>query len=176
MTPDGVASSASSASSASTADSATASRRVAGRIILLDAADRVLLVHERVDVGAAATHWLTPGGGIENGERPAEAATRELSEESGFVVPVPQDRAVLVFEDRYRLSGSWWHQTNHFFLCRLAPGATPQADIRPTDLERELVLGLRWWSLAELTGTSATINPAVLVDTLTALLAPGIGP
>lgn len=46
--------------------------------------DRVLLVHRRADDGAPP--WVLPGGKIEMGEQPGEAAAREVLEETGLTV------------------------------------------------------------------------------------------
>jgi len=60
-------------------------RRPAARVVLLDEAKRVFLMHGsdpmRPEKG---TWWEIPGGGIESGETSQEAATRELYEECGF--------------------------------------------------------------------------------------------
>src|SRR3954471_7194391 len=48
---------------------------------LFDAAERLLLVRQR-----ESGLWSTPGGLIEPDERPADAAAREMWEETGFVV------------------------------------------------------------------------------------------
>src|SRR5258708_35812358 len=62
---------------------AKARTRPAGRVILLDPDDRVLLM--RYDDGPPnGVHWSTPGGGLEPGEDYASAAQRELSEETGW--------------------------------------------------------------------------------------------
>ena len=50
-------------------------------IILFDDSGRVLLVKNR-DTGK----WVAPGGAIEPEERPADAAVREMWEETGLVV------------------------------------------------------------------------------------------
>ena len=50
--------------------------RRSARVLLLDASDRLLLVQS----GHA---WFAPGGGVEEGERLAVAAARELREEIG---------------------------------------------------------------------------------------------
>lgn len=47
--------------------------------LVFDEADRVLLV-EHGDTG----RWVAPGGGIEPGETPADAAVREMEEETGL--------------------------------------------------------------------------------------------
>ncbi|MEV4259558.1 NUDIX hydrolase [Spirillospora sp. NPDC049652] len=51
--------------------------------LVLDAADRTLLT--RVD--RAGRGWEVPGGHVEPGEEPVEAAVRELAEETGLVIP-----------------------------------------------------------------------------------------
>ena len=60
-------------------------RRPAARVVLLDQANRVFLMHGsdpmRPEKG---TWWEIPGGGIEPGETSQEAAARELYEECGF--------------------------------------------------------------------------------------------
>src|SRR5215469_2972472 len=57
--------------------------RRAARVILLDPADRVLLM--RYDQPPPnGQHWATPGGGAEDGEDYPAAALRELAEETGW--------------------------------------------------------------------------------------------
>ena len=52
-------------------------------IITFDASGRVLLAKHR-DTGL----WVAPGGAIEPGETPADAAVREMWEETGLVVEI----------------------------------------------------------------------------------------
>ena len=55
--------------------------RRGARLVLLDRADRVLMVQGH-DVDQPERHWwFTPGGGIDPGESSVEAAVRELREE-----------------------------------------------------------------------------------------------
>ena len=56
--------------------------RPAARVLLLDAQDRVLLF--RFDAGDRPAFWATPGGAIDPGESYADAAKRELREETGL--------------------------------------------------------------------------------------------
>jgi 8-oxo-dGTP pyrophosphatase MutT (NUDIX family) len=57
--------------------------RPAVRVLCFDAEDRVLLMRWR-DPHDGSLLWEPPGGGIEPGETPLEAARRELAEETGL--------------------------------------------------------------------------------------------
>ncbi|MCW2631688.1 MAG: putative conserved rane protein, partial [Pseudonocardia sp.] len=57
--------------------------RAAGRVVLLDRADRVLLF-ECIDPDGDGSYWITPGGGLVPGEDDRAAASRELADETGL--------------------------------------------------------------------------------------------
>jgi 8-oxo-dGTP pyrophosphatase MutT (NUDIX family) len=143
--------------------------RVAGRVLLLDDACRILLIESNVDVGAQATHWITPGGGADPGETPAQAAARELYEELGLRADLATDAAPdHTDRERFTFNGHTYDQTNHYFVVRLAPG-TPVAARGADDIERSVLVGERWWSLAELRASDATIYPLGLAHLLSRL-------
>ncbi|GAQ53866.1 RNA pyrophosphohydrolase [Streptomyces acidiscabies] len=56
-------------------------RRIGAVSLVLDQDDRVLLVQPAYKSGK----WQLPGGGAQEGEAPADAAARELAEETGLV-------------------------------------------------------------------------------------------
>ena len=90
--------------------------RRAGRVIVLDPQDRVLLF--RYDNGPPnGRHWSTPGGGLNDGEDYAAGARRELAEETGWTdVPVGPE----VYE-RTQVMGhadAIVRQHERFFLAR----------------------------------------------------------
>src|SRR5699024_11463528 len=57
---------------------------ISARVLVFDAAGRVLLVRGHDADQVDRTWWFTIGGGIEPGETPRQAAVRELQEEAGI--------------------------------------------------------------------------------------------
>jgi 8-oxo-dGTP diphosphatase len=47
---------------------------------------RVLMQHRSPTAGVGANQWSMPGGKIEDGERPVDAARREVAEETGLTL------------------------------------------------------------------------------------------
>ncbi|ASO19666.1 8-oxo-dGTP pyrophosphatase MutT (NUDIX family) [Actinoalloteichus hoggarensis] len=139
--------------------------RPSARVLLLDAADRLLLF-ESLDPGRPQeTFWCTAGGGVESGEELRAAAIREVAEETGLALaesdlvgPVWLRRAVFGFDGQVFDSEEW------FFVAR-----TDAEDVDVsgfTDLERRTVRGHRWWTAAELRETEATVYPVQLAEFL----------
>ena len=142
--------------------------RVGGRLLLIDPAERLLLIHERLE--SEGNHWLTPGGGVEPGEHPRDAAVREAAEEIGYDATIPSDaEPVLITRRTWAWSGTTYDQTDHFFAVRV-PHRFEPAPRHLTPPERWALLGHRWWSADELLATSETLLPVDLGDVLTGLL------
>lgn len=145
--------------------------RVGGRLLLIDPDMRVLLIHERLEHGG--THWLTPGGGVESGEVPADAAVRETAEEVGFDAMLPVDaEPVLVTQRLWSWAETVYDQTDHFFLLQL-DAAFAAAPRHLTETESCSLLGHRWWTADELRSTEEIVLPVDLADLLTPLLRSG---
>ncbi|AXK33909.1 NUDIX domain-containing protein [Streptomyces armeniacus] len=90
--------------------------RPAARVVCLDSAHRVLLLHWR-DPYDGAWLWEPPGGGIEPGETPLAAARRELAEETGLDPDAVLDRPVQVERD-VRWNGKRYVGAETFFVAR----------------------------------------------------------
>jgi ADP-ribose pyrophosphatase YjhB (NUDIX family) len=142
--------------------------RVGGRALIVDDSGRLLLIHERLEDGG--THWLTPGGGVENGEHPREAARREALEETSIAVDLPDDaEPVLITRRDWSWAGVEYDQVDHFFLVRV-PDGTPAAPRTLTDVERQTWLALRWWTEPELRATDEVLVPADLAAVVNRVL------
>ncbi|GAA2968063.1 NUDIX hydrolase [Streptomyces enissocaesilis] len=149
---------------------AEAQLRKVARVILLDPDDRVLLMHGYEPGDPANTWWFTPGGGLEGDETRAEAALRELAEETG-ITEVELGPVIWQRHCSFRFDGRRWDQDEWFYLARTAQTETALDGL--TVLERRSVAGLRWWTSAELSATRETVYPIKLAGLLRTLLDEG---
>jgi 8-oxo-dGTP pyrophosphatase MutT (NUDIX family) len=142
--------------------------RHAGRVIVLDPGNRVLLL--RYDAPPPfGIHWATPGGGLEPGEDYRSCAVRELREETGW-------DDVEMGDELPALSG--WRNLMHlarplrqyecYFLARVEVPRRPVTDVDGMHASDGITCS-RWWSLAELEATTDTVYPAGLAGLMRAL-------
>lgn len=143
--------------------------RSAARVILLDPDDRVLLArgHDADDPGRS--WWFTIGGGIDTGETSSDAAIREVAEETGIrlgasdlVGPVLTRSAIFDFAAEHV------RQDEEFFLARVPGGAVSRDGW--TEVERDLLDELRWWSVSDLAEVDIEIFPTDLPGILAELV------
>ncbi|MFJ1707343.1 NUDIX hydrolase [Kitasatospora sp. NPDC088346] len=138
-------------------------RRRAVRVLLLDPQGRILLLHGSDPAVPGVTWWITPGGGIEHGEDLRTAALRELREELGSV-EVELGPLVAYGTTAFSYRGQDFEQEQWFHLARTGKSEVGLAG-NGEDEHAEL-LGVRWWTLAELSATRETIYPAELAGLL----------
>jgi 8-oxo-dGTP pyrophosphatase MutT (NUDIX family) len=143
--------------------------RLTARILLLDPQGRILLMKGRLPSDPAAPGaWFTVGGGVESGETLAEAALREIREETGFtdatVGPVLWE-GEQIHHDR---KGRPVRVLESFMVARCA-GGEPARDGWQA-LEREFVDDIRWWTHAELAACDEPVFPRDLASRLADIL------
>ena len=134
------------------------------RVIVTDGVHVLLFLD--TDPGLPGSRWyVTPGGGIDPGETPADAAVRELAEETGLVVaasdlvgPVMRRVALHGYSDQVCA------QTEEFYVLRTAR-FTPDVSGHTAD-EQLTLAGHAWLPLDALDAADAPVWPAVLAAAL----------
>jgi 8-oxo-dGTP pyrophosphatase MutT (NUDIX family) len=143
--------------------------RQAARVVLV--ADGRVLLQNGFDPARPedGTWWLTPGGGLNDGETVEEGAVREIHEETGLRLspqqlgPVIATRVCLFNFERRR-----YRQSETFFAVRVEL-FTPQHH-GWDEVEQRALLDHRWWSVDELRATGEAVYPRQLADLVDAVL------
>ena len=148
-------------------------RRPAARVVLLDKANRVFLMHGsdpmRPEKG---TWWEIPGGGIEPGETSQEAAARELYEECGFrdvkVGPCIWTQYVEFDFAMYHFKSD---ESIHIALTSESSEWNPQG---LEALEAAAFEDAQWWSIDDLVAAKVQTLPNRLLEFLPDIIAGNI--
>jgi 8-oxo-dGTP pyrophosphatase MutT (NUDIX family) len=144
--------------------------RLAGRVIAIDPAGRVLLFRYD-DPPPKGDHWTTPGGGVEGDEDFYAAACRELVEETGWT-DVPVGPAEVHLDSNVQWSGYFQalvRQHDHYFVGRVPDERRPLGDVAAMH-DTDGIRGHRWWTLAELDATAEAVYPREITDLVRAAL------
>jgi 8-oxo-dGTP pyrophosphatase MutT (NUDIX family) len=140
--------------------------RKAARLLVLTPDSQVLLL--RLEPSFREPFWVTPGGGLDEGESFETAATRELLEEVGRddlpLGPCIWIRTVTFTWERWRV-----HQDERTFLVPAA-AAFGAVTIHP---DEEPITGSGWFDIDGLRRATETVYPVALADHLERLLADG---
>ncbi|MFT3888866.1 MAG: NUDIX domain-containing protein [Arachnia sp.] len=120
-------------------------RRAAARVVVL-AGDEVLLQGDTDPGLPGSRFWQTPGGGIDPGETPTDAAVRETYEETGLRIapddlegPVAHRVVTHGYSDRILV------QEETFFLLRVPRFEPVSTALTPREVERKVEAG--WFPL-----------------------------
>ena len=135
--------------------------RRAGRVIVLDPEDRVLLF--RYDEAPPnGRHWCTPGGGLDDGEDYPAGARRELTEETGWT-DVPIGPEVYEHVRIMEYADAMVRQHERFYLARVETGRRGLGEVAAMHVS-DGIAAWHWWTLAELDATDELVWPASLAD------------
>ena len=136
--------------------------RPAGRVVLIDDLDRVLLFW-----WDALKVWITPGGGLHSGETYEEGALRELREETGLNAQA-LGPWVWTREHVFRWNGRLFDARERFFLLRTSRFEVSTESMDPSELEEAYVH--RWWTLEELAASTESFAPRRIAGLLAPLI------
>lgn len=107
-------------------------------------------------------NWGFPKGHVERAEPPADAARREVGEETGLVDLVPRG-AVDVIDWYFRFRGRTIHKYCHFFLFECVSGdPVPQIE--------EGITACVWKSIADAVGTISYDNARDVLERADAIV------
>lgn len=105
----------------------------ASAIVVSDAGDKVALhLHKRLNM------WLQPGGHIDAGESPAEAALREAREETGLPVRHQHDSGLFFHVDVHPGPKGHTHHDLRFLV------RSPEVPLRPAEGESPDAAWFAW--------------------------------
>jgi len=142
--------------------------RATARVILIDREGHFLLMNTHYDARLQLPpRWITPGGAIDPGESVADAAVRELLEETGMNVAVEA-----LGEQFAEVPGAWlWGdgENYHTYVDNFFVVTVDRFDIDTTGWtpeERHDVIEYRWWNLDEFRAINPTVGPPELIDLL----------
>ena len=120
----------------------------------------MLIRFEVLRGGLPWVFWATPGGEVEAGESPGEAAVREVREELGVEIEV--QGPVRVEQNRFEHWGEMMDNTDHFFRAETLRSAPRLNGV--TEAERSLMKEARWWTVGEIEASGEVIFPVWLAE------------
>ena len=149
--------------------------RISARALLINPEGQILLLKTNPDVfdpsgKIKSPYWITPGGGVEFNETPAQAIAREVYEECG-IDNLDIGPMVWFWEHVLVIGGIPTQLQDHFFVIRTV---NSRVSIDGMNLyEREDFREYRWWKAEEIQSSTDIFAPPGLGQLLEDLLMRG---
>lgn len=137
------------------------------QVTLVDPAGRLLVQERDEHAQVAANQWSLPGGGLEPGESYADAARRELAEETGVELPA----GALTLLGRWTLPSTLEPLMNEFEVYLAATDLT-DADVECHEGRQMVFVAPETLATLPLASTTATVLPDLLTSDLYRRLVP----
>lgn len=141
--------------------------RRAARVLVIDAESRLLLLRGVDPDRPQFPIWHAPGGGLAAGETDAEAAERELFEETGILTTV-KDSPVWSRRLEFSFDGVRYDQHEIYFVC-----SVDRPDVSTggrTEGERRYLSEHRWFTVEDLRSETDLLAPPDLAQRFDELL------
>lgn len=132
--------------------------RNSARAFILNENNEILLQRfEFSFTGKVKILWVTPGGGVEEGESEKQALERELFEELGLHIDV-KGESILMLDIPF--DGKWGKFISHevYYVVQI-PKNTPFSLENMEEGEKKTFHNLQWWKLEELKKTKNEFEP-----------------
>jgi 8-oxo-dGTP pyrophosphatase MutT (NUDIX family) len=141
--------------------------RQAVRAILLTPAREILMMQIR-EPGGGARFWITPGGGMEDGENFDTTLRRELKEELGLEA---FDIGPLLWRRQHTFN---WGEKRYCQREEYRAVHVPRfAPVMSDATEAAVLQEFRWWPLAEMAASVERFTPLALAEIAGRYLADG---
>jgi len=135
--------------------------RPTARILLINPQNEILLYKTHFDPEVELPpRWLTPGGGIDEGETERQTAVRELFEETGIKLAESDLSEPILVTSGTWLWGDGIHShtyTDTIYKYQIET-FTPDTSHFTKDELRD-VLEIKWWNVAELLASNEELAP-----------------
>jgi 8-oxo-dGTP pyrophosphatase MutT (NUDIX family) len=131
--------------------------RTCARVLPVNAAAELLLLHGWDPAAPDAPYWFSVGGAVDGDETLVEAAAREMREETGHLIE-PGDLVGPVGQELVEFDWAQWHlvQDQTFFAVRLDDLEVSFDGLEP--LEQGTIDRAGWWSPDALDAVGTAAN------------------